>query len=105
MTNEEMEILLSFLGGYWYDREEEDATIVREIQTDFEPDNLKERIRLIQKFLAESATPASKAKTIRSAVWRWFPPDDDDAPIRWLKEILSMLKKAETQQDDNNTVS
>jgi hypothetical protein len=94
MQKEELDEIYQFLAGYWYDREEDDAAIVNEFVGEVDPQIAVKYVDLIERFMASSEPKQNKADFIRRAVWRWFPPEEVDAPIKWLEGILSLLKEA-----------
>jgi hypothetical protein len=95
MTDAKLEALYQFLAGYWYDREEDDRAIVQEFLQDATPEEVRRSILLLRRFLEWPETSQRKADIVRGAVWRWFP-DDDTAPIQWLRNILTMIEAATT---------
>jgi len=94
MKKEELEDIYQFLAGYWYDREEEDAAIVNEFVAEVDPQIAVKYADLIERFIASPESIRNKSEFIRKAVWRWFSPEEADAPIKWLEGILSLLKDA-----------
>ncbi|MER3404610.1 MAG: hypothetical protein C4289_05110 [Chloroflexota bacterium] len=95
MTEEELESLYQFLAGYWYDREEDDRAIVQEFLQDATPQEVRRYIQLLRHFLEWPESPQRKAEIVRKAVWRWFP-DDVNAPLAWLHNVLSLIESAST---------
>jgi len=94
MKKEELDDIYQFLAGYWHDREEEDAAIVNEFVGEVDPQIAVKYADLIERFIASPESIRNKSDFIRKAVWRWFPPEEVDAPIKWLEGILLLLKEA-----------
>jgi hypothetical protein len=94
MKKEELEDIYQFLAGYWYDREEGDAVIVNEFVGEVDPQIALKYVDLIERFIESPESIQNKSDFIRRAVWRWFPLEEVNAPIKWLEGILSLLKEA-----------
>ena len=92
MNPADRETLFQFLGGYWYDREEPDAAILQEFLADVDAETAQQLVRCLRDFLASPAeSETAKAAFVRDLVWRWFPPDSPEAPLRWLTGIADQL--------------
>lgn len=52
-------------------------------------------IQLLRRFLEWPESPQRKAEIVRKAAWRWFP-DDVDAPLAQLRNVLSLIESADT---------
>jgi len=94
MTDQEMAEIYQLLGGYWHDREEDDAAIVAEFVGETSPQVLAKYVDLLRRFIDSPMPAEKKAEFIQGAVWRWFTPEDVNAPIAWLKTILSRLEQS-----------
>src|SRR2546423_1488406 len=104
MTNEDLENLYQFLGGYWYDREEDDFSIVNEFVAENPPHIVANYINSIRHFINSSDPMEVKSDYVRKMVWRYFP-EDVEAPIKWLKEIHSLLEEAAAKKAEGETES
>ncbi|HET8522474.1 MAG TPA: hypothetical protein VFL82_04515 [Thermomicrobiales bacterium] len=96
MTQEENDLLSQFLAGYWYDREEDDTTIVREFVEDATPDERASVVKAAQHALqvpVGNPEYAELGRLIRRSAWVWFP-EDPKAPFEWLSRILSLLESS-----------
>ncbi len=93
MTKKELEDIYQFLAAYWYDREEDDMSIVNEFVRDVTSERLEYQVRLLKQFTDSIDSKQFTSDFIRRAAWRYFPPEID-APINWLKGIILLLEEA-----------
>jgi hypothetical protein len=92
MTDEQLEDLFQFLTGNWYDRDEDDTTIVREFLAEAETSYIADCINLVRLFIADPEAEQVKSQFIRKSVWHYLP-EEENAPIEWLKKMLSLMEK------------
>lgn len=104
MTNKEKEALGQFLGGTWYDRPEDDATIIKEFVSEASPACVAEQVQLIQNFLNSPESVQAKSEFIRKEVWLYFP-DEEGVPLKWLTGVLSQLERANRGHGDGEQFS
>ncbi len=92
LTEEQLKEFSGFLGGTWYDRPEDDETIIQEYLQTEKPEFIEKTIALITQFLSSDLPLKEKASVVKDSAWRKFS-DDDVGVIKWLEKILLMLKK------------
>lgn len=83
--------LYQFLAGYWYERGESDDDIVDEFVNEVDLEFAEMVLDLVRTYVESDRPPSEKAAFIRKAVRKWFPSDDDQAPVAWLGQIADLL--------------
>jgi hypothetical protein len=96
LSPDEITVIESFLGGFWYDRPDEDAVIVEDVFDQFDVDSVADRVALLQRLLASSLSLEQKAGVVRRSAWRYF--EDDAAAVVWVAEITESLQREVTRR-------
>ena len=91
LTDEQLKELSGFLGGNWYDRSEDDETIIKEYIKTENTEIIERTNTLITKFLRSDLPLKEKVHIIKDSAWRKFPDKDADV-VKWLEKIQVMLK-------------
>jgi hypothetical protein len=99
MPNQQKEEIFQFLAGNWYSRPENDSEIIEEIVETIGRDKIHQHIILIRHYLASSESPADKDTFIRQSVQRYIP-EEVNAPLVWLNEIIQYLEQSLEQKKD-----
>ena len=97
MNKEMLEDVYQLLGSYWYDREDDDIAIVNEFVRENPPQVVERYINSVKQFIDLPEPIQVKSDFVRKTAWRYFP-QDVEAPIKWLKDILSLLEKSSIDQ-------
>lgn len=89
--SKEIDTVKQFLMSNWYDREEDDDSILDDLVVHASLDFLEHTLATLRQFRTSPISREEKGKLIKESVWTWF--ESEAQALRWFECIVDNLER------------